>query len=86
MTVIESLSSELSADDVRAAIRGAVVAELPTPPQQGAAPAPPREEIGLPDVLVSELFGTLLLGESVLEYLRDARIAPAYVEFHVLKF
>lgn len=38
-----------------------------------------REEVveaaggGLPDVVVSELFGTLLLGESALEYLRDAR-------------
>lgn len=33
----------------------------------------------LPDVVVSELFGTLLLGESALEYLRDARarlVAP----------
>lgn len=28
---------------------------------------------GLPDVVVAELFGTLLLGESALEYLRDAR-------------
>ena len=31
------------------------------------------ESTDLPDVIVSELFGTLLLGESALEYLRNAR-------------
>lgn len=77
VTVIERLSSELDADEIRLACgrRGAVVEVN----GDTKAKAGGDERSDLPDVLVSELFGTLLLGESVLEYLRDARerlVAP----------
>ena len=80
ITVIERLSTEVDGDEIRAACgvpRHRVVDVGAALAAGGDLPQPYTGD--LPDVLVSELFGTLLLGESVLEYLRDARgrlVAP----------
>ena len=73
ITVIERLSTELDADEIRRAcgLGAGRVVEVNGTEDRGGDVRPYAAD--LPDVLVSELFGTLLLGESALEYLRDAR-------------
>jgi len=69
VTVLENLSTDVTAEDIRAAVRGG----KPAVASINAATVAPAGMGDLPDVLVSELFGTLLLGESVLDYVRDAQ-------------
>lgn len=71
ITILESLSTEIDADDIRKACGVATRREVSISSETPQASTPYTSD--LPDVLVSELFGTLLLGESALEYLKDAR-------------
>ena len=71
ITILEALSTELDADDIRKALNINTRREVSISAQTSSDSKPFTSD--LPDVLVSELFGTLLLGESALEYLKDAR-------------
>jgi protein arginine N-methyltransferase 7 len=71
ITILEALSTELDADDIRKALGVSTRREVSISAQTSGETKPFTAD--LPDVLVSELFGTLLLGESALEYLKDAR-------------
>ncbi len=71
ITILEALSTELDADDIRKALGVSTRREVSISAQTSGDTKPFTSD--LPDVLVSELFGTLLLGESALEYLKDAR-------------
>ena len=71
ITILEALSTELDADDIRKALNINTRREVSISDKTSPASQPFTSD--LPDVLVSELFGTLLLGESALEYLKDAR-------------
>ena len=71
ITILEALSTELDADDIRKALNMNTRREVSISAQTSGDTKPFTSD--LPDVLVSELFGTLLLGESALEYLKDAR-------------
>jgi len=71
ITILEALSTELDADDIRKALQMNTRREVSISSQTSVESKPFTAD--LPDVLVSELFGTLLLGESALEYLKDAR-------------
>ena len=71
ITILEALSTELDADDIRKALNISTRREVSISAQTSGDTKPFTSD--LPDVLVSELFGTLLLGESALEYLKDAR-------------
>ena len=71
ITILEALSTELDADDIRKALNVSTRREVSISAQTSSDSKPFTSD--LPDVLVSELFGTLLLGESALEYLKDAR-------------
>ena len=71
ITILEALSTELDADDIRKALGVSTRREVSISAQTSGETKPFTSD--LPDVLVSELFGTLLLGESALEYLKDAR-------------
>ena len=71
ITILEALSTELDADDIRKALNINTRREVSISAQTSGDTKPFTSD--LPDVLVSELFGTLLLGESALEYLKDAR-------------